>query len=160
LDDTAPDKAELKILHQTLRKIEEDIERLSLNTSVSTFMIAVNELTALKSSKKAIMEPLTIALSPFAPHMAEELWQRMGHADSVLDQPYPAWDEAYLKEDEIEYPVAINGKMRFKMQFPAEAKAQSIEEAVRAAEQLGKWTEGKSIRKVIVVPGRMVNVVV
>jgi leucyl-tRNA synthetase len=159
LNQDEPVKAELKVLHQTLRKVEDDIEKLSLNTSVSTFMIAVNELNALKCTKQAILEPLTIALSPFAPHMAAELWEKMGHSDSVLDQPYPQWKEEYLKEDEIEYPVAINGKMRFKMAFAADASTQHIEENVRGAEQLSKWLEGKAIKKVIVVPGRMINVV-
>lgn len=160
LSDEAPSKDELKVLHKTLKKIEEDVDRLSLNTSVSTFMIATNELTAIKCRKRAILEPLTIALSAFAPHICEELWHQIGNSGSILDARYPQWEEHYLEEDSIEYPIAINGKMRIKMQFVSTATATEIESAVRAEESLVKWLEGKAIKKVIVVPGKIVNVVI
>jgi leucyl-tRNA synthetase len=159
--DDAPTPAELKTLHKAIRKVQEDIEKFSFNTSVSTFMIAVNELTALNTRKRAILEPLVILISPFAPHLAEELWAELGHAPgSISAAAYPEFKEEYLVEDSITYPVAINGKVREQLQFAATATAAEIEAAVLASDFLARFGEGKTAKKVIVVPGRMVNVVV
>ena len=153
--------AELKALHKAIRKAEEDIEKFSFNTSVSTFMILVNELTALNSHKRALLEPLTVLISPYAPHLAEELWEKLGHAaGSLSSAPFPAFEEKYLVEDTVNYPVAINGKVREQLQFPAAATAAEIEAAVLGTDFLTRFGEGKPAKKVIVVPGRMVNVVV
>lgn len=153
-------KAELKILHGTIKKIAEDAERLSLNTSVSTFMIAVNELSALKCNKRDVLEPLTVLLSPFAPHLAEELWHLLGNNTSVVDATYPIHDEKCLVEDSIEYPVSVNGKVRAKISFPANASKEEVESGALADETIQKWLDGKTPRKVIVVPGKIVNIVV
>lgn len=159
--DEAATPAELKALHKAIKKAQEDIERFSFNTSVSTFMICVNELSALNCHKRAILEPLTVLISPYAPHLAEELWEALGHpAGSLSTAPFPEFKEEYLVEDTVNYPVAINGKVREQMQFPAAATAAEIEEAVRATDILARYAEGKPAKKVIVVPGRMVNVVV
>ncbi|MEO1254712.1 MAG: class I tRNA ligase family protein, partial [Bacteroidota bacterium] len=155
-----PTKEELKVLHSTIKKISEDVDRLSLNTSISTFMIAVNELSSSKCSKRAILEPLTIALSPFAPHIAEELWSSLGHDYSVVNAQYPAFDEQYLIEDTFEYPVSVNGKMRVKISFPTDASKQEIEQGSMANETIQKWLDGKQPKKVIVVPKKIVNIVV
>jgi leucyl-tRNA synthetase len=159
LDQTDPSRAELKALHKTLRKIEQDVDTFSFNTSVSEFMICVNELTSLKTNRRAILEPLVIALSPFAPHMAEELWEKLGHKDSIFDASFPAFKEAYLREDSFEYPISINGKVRAKMEFALDMPREDIEKNVLASEIVQKWSEGKPPKKVIVVPGRIVNIV-
>ncbi len=156
----APTAAEMKILHKTIKKTQDDIERLSLNTSVSGFMITVNELSSLKCNKRAILEPLTILVSPFAPHLSEELWSLLGHSTSISEASMPTHDEQYLKEDAFEYPVMINGKMRTKMTFAADAPNGDIENEVLAAEVVMKWTEGKKPKKVIIVPKKIVNIVV
>lgn len=160
LEDSEPTKEELKVLHQTIKKVEEDIDRLSLNTSVSTFMICVNELNSLKCNKRAILEPLTITLSPFAPHITEELWHTaLGNATSITTANYPQWEEKFLVEDSKEYPISINGKMRTKISFPMDMPKEDIEKQVLADEIVQKWLEGKSPKKVIVVPNKIVNVV-
>ena len=153
-------KAELKVLHGLIKKVADDCESLSLNTSVSAFMIAVNELSSSGCHKKAILEPMVILLSPFAPHMAEELWHQLGHTTSVVDAPYPVFDAKYLQEDTIEYPVMVNGKMRAKIQFPADAAKEEIEKGAIADEKVQKWLDGKPPKKIIVVPKKIVNVVV
>ncbi|MBX0289470.1 leucine--tRNA ligase [Hymenobacter sp. HSC-4F20] len=159
--DEAPKPAELKALHKAIKKVEEDIEKFSFNTTVSALMITVNELTALNTHNRAILEPLVVLLSPYAPHLAEELWQKLGHeAGSISSASYPEFKEEYLVEDTVNYPVAINGKVREQLQFPATATAAEIEAAVRATDILARYAEGKEAKKVIVVPGRMVNVVV
>jgi leucyl-tRNA synthetase len=159
--DEAATPAELKVLHKAIQKAQEDIEKFSFNTSVSLFMITVNELTALKCHKRAILEPLALLVSPFAPHLAEELWQELGHeAGSISHARYPEFRQEYLVEDTVTYPLAINGKVREQMQFAAAATAAEIETAVLASDFLTKHGEGKVAKKVIVVPGRMVNVVV
>lgn len=155
-----PNKDEWKVLHGAIKKIADDAERLSLNTSVSTFMIAVNELSSLKCNKRAILEPLTIILSPFAPHIAEELWHLLGNEGSVVDASYPEFQEKYLVEDSIEYPVSVNGKMRAKISFPADASKEEVEAGALANETIQKWLDGKDPRKVIVVPKKIVNIVV
>jgi leucyl-tRNA synthetase len=153
--------AELKALHRTIRKVEEDVEKFSFNTTVSALMITVNELTALGTRKRAILEPLTLLISPYAPHLAEELWQELGHEPgSISHAGYPEFREEYLVEDSVNYPVAINGKVREQMTFAAAATAAEIETAVLGSDFLARFGEGKSAKKVIVVPGRMVNVVV
>ncbi|WP_310396344.1 class I tRNA ligase family protein [Hymenobacter sp.] len=153
--------AELKALHKAIKKVQEDIDKFSFNTSVSVFMITVNELTALNCHKRAILEPLVLLLSPYAPHLAEELWQELGHAaGSVSTARYPEFREEYLAEDNVVYPIAINGKVREQMQFAAAATGAEIETAVLGSDFLARFGEGKSAKKVIVVPGRMVNVVV
>ncbi|GAB3294197.1 leucine--tRNA ligase [Hymenobacter tenuis] len=159
--DEAPKPAELKALHKAIRKVEEDIEKFSFNTTVSALMITVNELTALNTHNRSILEPLVVLVSPYAPHLAEELWQKLGHeAGSISSAAYPEFKEEYLVEDTVNYPVAINGKVREQLQFPATATAAEIEAAVRATDILARYAEGKEAKKIIVVPGRMVNVVV
>jgi leucyl-tRNA synthetase len=153
--------AELKALHRVIQKVAQDIEKFSFNTSVSTFMIAVNELTALGTHKRAVLEPLVILLSPFAPHLAEELWEELGHFHgSISYAQYPEFREEYLVEANVTYPVAINGKVREQRQFAATATAAEIETAILESDFLSRFGEGKAVKKVVVVPGRMVNVVV
>ena len=156
-----PTRAELKILHGTIRKVQDDVERLSFNTVVSALMIATNELSALGCRKRAVLEPLVVVVSPYAPHLAEELWQALGHQPgTVSTAPWPVVEEKYLVADEVTYPLAVNGKVRSEQVFAAAATAAEIEEAVRASDFLARFAEGKPAKKVIVVPGRMVNVVV
>lgn len=150
---------ELKVLNKTLKKIEEDIERFSFNTCVSEFMICCNELSALKCNKRVVIEPLVIALSPFAPHIAEEMWQELGHTKTILEAAYPGIDEQYLLSSTFEYPISINGKVRAKMNFALDMPSADIEKLVIASETVQKWTEGKQPKKVIIVQGRIVNVV-
>jgi leucyl-tRNA synthetase len=160
LSDDAPSEQELRVLHKTIRKVEEDIERFSFNTSVSTFMICVNELSDLKCAKKAILKDLLIILSPYAPHIAEELWQACGEKESIVKAAFPKWDDAYIRESSVVYPVAFNGKTRYQIQVPAEMPQQEVQALALAHEEASKWLNGVSPKKVIVVPGRMVNVVV
>lgn len=160
LSDEEPTREELKVLHKTLKKIEYDIEHFSFNTSVSEFMICTHELSSLKCSKRSILEPLIIALSPFAPHITEELWEKLGHTDSVFNASFPVYNEEYLKENSFEYPISINGKVRAKMNFALDMPKEDIEKQVLASDAVIKWTEGKTPKKVIVVPGRIVNVVI
>jgi leucyl-tRNA synthetase len=159
VSDDEPSREELKVLHKTLKKIEDDIDRFSFNTSVSESMICVNELTSLKSNKRAILEPLVIALSPFAPHIAEELWEKLGHSDTILNATFPTYDAQYLVENSFDYPISINGKVRIKMNFALDMPKDDIEKIVMASEAVQKYTEGKQPKKVIIVPGKIVNVV-
>ena len=159
VSDAEPTREELKILHKTIKKIEQDVENFSFNTSVSEFMICANELTSLKCNKRAIIEPLVIALSPFAPHISEELWSLLGHEDTVLNASFPKYDEQYLKESSFNYPISINGKVRAEMPFALDMPKEDIEKAVLASEIVQKWTEGKPPKKMIVVQGKIVNVV-
>ncbi|HPE58018.1 MAG TPA: leucine--tRNA ligase [Bacteroidales bacterium] len=158
--DEKPVPAELKVLHQTIKKIQDDIERLSLNTAVSQFMICVNELHDLNCHKKVILEPLVILISSYAPHMAEELWHKLGHDSSVNFAAFPEFIEDYVKESAFEYPVSFNGKMRFKLELPVEMGKDEVEKAALADERSEKWIEGKQVRKVIVVPKKIINIVV
>jgi leucyl-tRNA synthetase len=160
LSNDAATPQELKVLHKTIKKVQDDIERFSFNTAVSTFMICANELSDLKCNKRSILEPLTILISPYAPHLAEELWSRLGHTSSVALAVFPVLNPEYLIEDQFEYPVSFNGKTRFKIPFPTAATKEEVEAGVRAHEMTAKYTEGKPIRKVIVVQGRIINVVV
>ena len=159
VSDETPSKEELKVLHKTIKKVEYDIENFSFNTSIPAFMICTNELTALKCNKRAILEPLVITIAPFAPHMAEELWSLLGHTQSITKETFPQWEEKFLTEDTFEYPVSFNGKVRFKLSMPLTATNADIEAAVKAAPESTKWLEGKEIKKMIIVPKKIVNVV-
>lgn len=159
ISDAEPTREELKVLHKTLKKVEHDIENFSFNTSVSEFMICANELSSLKCNKRSIIEPLVIALSPFAPHIAEELWSLLGHTDTVLNASFPKYNEQYLVESSHNYPISINGKVRAQMEFALGIPKEDIEKQVLASEIVLKWSEGKPPKKVIVVPGKIVNVV-
>ena len=152
-------KEELKTLHKTIKKVSEDIENFSFNTSVPAFMIAVNELTALKCNKREILEPLCILLSPFAPHISEELWSLMGNTGYVVEQEYPLFDESFLKESTFQYPVSFNGKMRFKIELDVNLDKAAVEKEVLNFEKTLGYLEGKSPKKVIVVPNKIVNIV-
>ncbi|MBX2917229.1 MAG: class I tRNA ligase family protein [Cyclobacteriaceae bacterium] len=159
VSEAEPTREELKVLHKTLKKVEQDIENFSFNTSVSEFMICANELSSLKCNKRAVLEPLVIALSPFAPHIAEEIWSLLGHTDTVLNATFPKYDEQYLTESSHNYPISINGKVRAQMNFALDVPKEEIEKQVLASEIVLKWSEGKPPKKVIVVPGKIVNVV-
>ena len=137
-----------------------DNEQFSYNTSISAFMICVNELFNLKCSKKEILEQLIITLAPFAPHVSEELWDVLGHETSVCDAQWPAYNEEYLKEDTVNYTISFNGKARFNMEFAADEASDAIQAAVLADERSQKWIDGKTPKKIIVVPMKIVNVVI
>ncbi|MEP7280099.1 MAG: class I tRNA ligase family protein [Bacteroidota bacterium] len=155
-----PTAAEWKILHRTIRKIEDDTERFSFNTAVSSFMICVNELTEIKCYKKAVLEQLLILLTPYAPHIAEELWHQLGNAGTVLDAAYPVFDVQYVVESSKEYPVSINGKVRTSINIALDSSQPEVEQIVMANDIIQKWLEGKSPKKIIYVKNKMVNVVV
>ena len=158
LTDEKPTAAEMKTLHKTIKKVREDIENFSFNTSVSAFMICLNELGQCR--KRAVLEPLAVLIAPFAPHLAEELWETMGHEGSVFDASYPTFDEKHLEESAFEYPVMVNGKLRFKQEYPLSATAAQIEDSIVKAEAAQKWLAGKTPKKVIVVPGKIINLVI
>ncbi len=158
--DSEPTKENLKTLHKLIKKVSEDIEVFSYNTSIPAFMIAVGELAQQKCTSRAVLEQLVALLAPFTPHMAEELWHALGHETTVSSAPWPKYDEQYLKEDTQTLSVSFNGKTRFTLDFPAGAAKDDIEKAALASEQAQKYLEGKQVVKVIVVPGRIVNVVI
>jgi len=160
LSEDKPDEKELKSLHKTIKKVTSDIERFSFNTGVSAFMICVNELTDLKCNKRQILEPLAVLLSPYAPHITEEIWEKLGNDQSISTAEYPVHNEEYLAENNFEYPVSFNGKMRFKISLPADMPKDEVEKAVLATDDAQKWIGEKAVRKVIVVPKRIVNIVV
>ena len=157
--DETPTAEMLKALHKTIKKVNEDIQSFSFNTSVSQFMICVNELSSLKCHHKAILEPLAVLMAPFAPHIAEELWKRLGNTESVTYAPYPVHEDKYLQEDSKEYPVSFNGKVRFKRAFPTDMPIAEIEQAILSDPQTAEQLQGKAPKKVIVVPNRIINVV-
>lgn len=159
VDDSEPSAESLKSLHKLIKKVTSDIENFSFNTSVAAFMICVNELTQQKCHSKAILEPLLILLTPFAPHICEELWHNLGHETTVCDARWPKHDEKYLVESMINYPVQINGKVRFTLGVPADANPKEVEKLALEDQAAQKWLEGKTPKKVIVVPGRIVNIV-
>ena len=159
LSDESGSAEELKSLHKLIKKVTADIEAFSYNTSISAFMICTNELTSLKCRKRAVLEPLVVLIAPFAPHLAEELWEALGHTDSVCDATWPEYDEHYLAEDTVSYTISFNGKARFQKTFPADAANDAIQQAVLADEAAQKWMEGKSVVKIIIVPKKIVNVV-
>jgi leucyl-tRNA synthetase len=151
---------ERKVLHKTIKKVQEDIERLSFNTSVSAFMICVNELSELKCNKREILTDLAVIIAPFAPHISEELWHLLGHSDSIVAASWPEAKAEYLTENVFKYPVSINGKMRFMMELPVGLSNQEIQDAVCKAPELQKWIEGKPVKKYIIVPQKIVNIVI
>ena len=155
----AATKDELKVLHKTIKKVEEDIENFSFNTSVSTFMIAVNELTALKCNKRSILEPLAILVSPYAPHIAEELWSLLGNKESISTADFPIFDAKNLVESAKNYPISFNGKMRFTLELSLDLSKEEIERAVLENEKTIAQLEGRTPKKVIIVPGKIVNIV-
>ena len=159
VNDDEPTPAELKSLHKLIKKVSEDIEVFSYNTSIPAFMIATNELSQLKCTKRAILEPMVVLIAPFAPHIAEELWEALGHETSVCDAQWPVFNEKFLVEDTMKMMVAFNGKTRFGIDFPANADNATIEATVRGHELTPKYLEGKQILKVIIVPKRMINLV-
>ncbi|EDP71122.1 leucyl-tRNA synthetase [Flavobacteriales bacterium ALC-1] len=159
VNDVEPTKDNLKTLHKTIKKVEEDIENFSFNTSVSTFMIAVNELTAQKCTSKKILEPLLVLISPYAPHIAEELWQKIRNESSISTAPFPKFDPSHLIESSKNYPISFNGKMRFTMELPMDMSKDDIEAAVMAHEKTIAQLDGRAPKKVIVVPGKIVNIV-
>jgi len=155
----AVSKDSLKILHKTIKKVQEDIENFSFNTSVSTFMIAVNELTQQKCNSREVLEPLLILISPYAPHIAEELWSKLGHSKSISTASFPVFDAKYLVESSKEYPISFNGKMRFTLELPLDLSKDDIESAVMTHEKTQLYLEGRTPKKVIIVPGKIVNIV-
>ena len=159
VSDEPASKEALKILHKSIRKVTEDIENFSFNTSISTFMIAVNELSKEKCNSKEVLEPLAILISPFAPHIAEELWQKMGHDDSISFAPYPKYEQKFVVEDTKTYPISFNGKMRFTLDLSLSLSKEEIEELVMKDERTMKQLSGRQPKKVIVVPGKIVNIV-
>ena len=159
ITDAEPSKDSLKTLHKTIKKVEEDIENFSFNTSVSTFMIAVNELTAQKCNSRAILEPLLILISPYAPHIAEELWSQLGHSESISGAAFPIFDESHVTESSMEYPISFNGKKRFTLELPLDMSKDDIESAVMAHEKTAQYLQGRTPKKVIVVPGKIINIV-
>lgn len=160
VNELEPNRDELKTIHKTIKKIEEDIERFSFNTAVSQFMICVNELTALNCHKRYVLEALAVLITPFAPHFAEEVWHGFGHESSVLDATFPKYEEQYTQDYTKVYPIAINGKTRAEIEFPLDMDQSAIEQEVLAHETVQKWLEGKTPKKIIFVKGRMINVVV
>ncbi len=159
VSDAKPTSGNLKTLHKTIKKVEEDIENFSFNTSVSTFMIAVNELTAQKCTSREILEPLLILISPYAPHIAEELWSKLGHQESIAFVTFPTFDASHLIESAKNYPISFNGKMRFTMELPLDFSKDQIEEAVMAHEKTQAQLQGRTPKKIIIVPGKIVNIV-
>jgi leucyl-tRNA synthetase len=159
ITDEEPTKEELKSLHKLIKKITWDIENFSFNTSIPAFMIAQNELSALKCNKRAILEPIAILLAPYAPHIAEEAWHRCGNESFVVDAEWPVCNEAYLVEDSQKYPVQFNGKVRFTFECPKDTPKEEVEKLVLAHEDTAKYLAGNAVKKIIVVPGRIVNIV-
>ena len=157
--DTPATKEELKSLHKLIRKVTQDVEQFSFNTSVAAFMICINELQGLKTASREVLQPLLILLAPFAPHIAEELWYAIGEETTIVAAQWPEYDEKLLVEDSFKYPVSFNGKTRFTIELPREASQDEIREAVLSADEAQKWLEGKTPKKVIIVPGRIINIV-
>jgi leucyl-tRNA synthetase len=164
LQDVEPDKAQLKVIHATIKKVGEDIESLSFNTAISQMMIFVNTFTHANPRPRAALRTLLQVLNPFAPHLSEELWERLGFGENgsrpLAGEPWPAYDETHLVESEIEIPIQVNGKVRDKIVVPKGATPEEVEAAARASTKIAEWTAGKEIKKVVVVPGKLVNIVV
>ena len=157
VNDENATRAELKTLHKTIKKVGEDIENFSFNTSVAAFRICLNELG--DCSKREILEPLTSLIAPFAPHVAEELWHVLGHTTTVCDAPFPKYNGEYLVENSFEYPVMINGKLRFKQEYALDLSQEDIAAHIVTCEGAQKWLEGKAPKKIIVVKGKIINIV-
>ena len=161
VDDSKPSAEALRSIHKLIKKVTSDVENFSYNTSVSAFMICVNELTSLKCHSREVLEPLVVLLAPFAPHVSEELWHNaLGHDTTVCDAKWPAWNEEYIRESAVTYPVSFNGKARFNISVPADMPAAEVQRTALEHENAAKWIEGKQVVKVIVVPGKIVNIVV
>lgn len=161
VDDSKPSAEALRSIHKLIKKVTADVENFSYNTSVSAFMICVNELTSLKCHSREVLEPLVVLLAPFAPHVSEELWHSaLGHDTTVCDAKWPAWNEEYIRESAVTYPVSFNGKARFNISVPADMPAAEVQRTALEHENAAKWIEGKQVVKVIVVPGKIVNIVV
>ena len=158
--ETKPNEKELKILHKTIKKITEDIETLSLNTAISTFMISINDLIKLRSTSKKVFEELLVLMSPFAPHFCEELWSILGNQNSITKAPWPRFQEKYIKDINYQYPVSFNGKMRFKIELPLLLNKAEIEKEVLKSSKTQNYLKEKTLKKIIVVPGKIVNIVV
>ncbi|MBK6527805.1 MAG: class I tRNA ligase family protein [Crocinitomicaceae bacterium] len=159
VSDGEADKTSLKTLHKTIKKIQDDLERFSFNTGVSNFMIATNEFTDQKCNNRAVLREMVILLSSYAPHIAEELWEKLGEKGSVTYAPFPKFNPDYLVESSFEYPVSFNGKMRFKLELPLTLTPAEVEKEIMAQENTAKYLEGKAPKKMIVVPGKIVNIV-
>jgi leucyl-tRNA synthetase len=159
ISDRQPSKEEFKILHTSIKKIKEDIDRLSLNTCISQLMITVNSLSKIKSNKREILEPLTIIISPFAPHICEELWSKLGNKESISFASYPYFNKDYLIENEYEYPIMINGKLRAKQLFSLDIHNSEIEKSILENENVKKWVKKSDIKKIIIVPNKIINIV-
>jgi len=159
-NEDSPNPSELKVLHKTILKIQEDTERFSFNTAVSTFMICVNELADLKCNKKAILEQVLILLTPYAPHISEELWHQLGNEGSILNATFPLFEASYVQESSKDYPVSINGRVRANINLPIDMESEEAQKIVLANELVQKWLEGKAVKKFIFVKGRMINVVI
>ena len=159
VSDEQPTAEELKSIHKLIKKIGQDIENFSFNTSIAAFMICANELTALKCNKRAVLQDFVVVLSPFAPHISEELWHRLGHTTTICDAEFPDFDEQYLKESSVKYPVSFNGKVRFSLDFPADKPKEEIEKEILGNEQTAKHLNGNTPKKIIIVQGKIVNVV-
>jgi len=160
LSNNEPTKEELKIIHKTIKKIQDDIERFSFNTAISAFMICVNELNSIKCNNKLVLQDLLILLAPFAPHITEELWSKSGNNDSITKAAFPKFQECFVQEDTHEYPVSFNGKMRFKLTLSLSLNKDEIEQAALSCEQAQKWLDGKNPKKIIIVPRKIINIVV
>ena len=160
VDDSKPNNISLKVLHKCIKKVSSDIESFSFNTAVSTLMITVNELTAQKCRSKEILEPLLIVLSPFAPHICEEIWERIGNTESIVYSSFPEYSESYLQDSTKIYPVSINGKLKYKIELPSDWSKEEIEAAILSDEIFIKKLEGNKPKRVIVIPGKIINFVI
>ncbi|MGH7227131.1 MAG: class I tRNA ligase family protein, partial [Gemmataceae bacterium] len=158
--DAAPEKETLRMLHRTIQRVSEDLDGLRFNTAIAAMMELSNHLTPINVRPRCVLEPFVLILSPFAPHLAEELWHMLGHGDTLAYEPWPAFDPALTRADEIEVPVQINGKVRVRLMVPAEIGKEELEKTVLADERVRGAIAGKQVRKVIVVPGKLVNIVV
>ena len=159
VNEEKPDKTSLKTLHKTIKKVQEDIEHFSFNTSVSTFMIAVNELTAAKCYSREVLEPLLVLISPYAPHITEELWSKLGHKESIAFEPFPVFEASHLVETAKTYPISFNGKKRFELELSLDLSKEEIEKIVMSHEKTINQLQGRTPKKVIIVPGKIINIV-
>jgi leucyl-tRNA synthetase len=158
--DAEPDRETLRKLHQTIKKVTEDLDAMSFNTAIAAMMEFSNHLTRQEVRPRSVLNPFVLLLSPFAPHLAEELWQALGHKETLAYEPWPAYDEALTRADEVEVPIQVNGKLRSKIRVPPDISKEELEKRALADERIRAQIEGKQVRKVIVVPGKLVNIVV